>query len=202
MFVSRCSIILLALVDHRYRFRYVNIGTPERCHDAHVYRRSALEAVLQGPTLQMPMVTVNGTTVPPLILCDQAFPLTPNMLKPYPRKDVKKGSPQEGFNRQLSSARRVVENAFGRVKARFRFIMKRMECGVDNARLVVRACCILNNVCEHFNDVVKPQWLSDVATEDRINLLPVCTKDAEADNGQSVRDAISGYLHQRSREMV
>ncbi|CAN7985943.1 unnamed protein product [Ixodes pacificus] len=150
----------------------------------------------------MPMVTVNGTTVPPLILCDQAFPLTSNMLKPYPRKDVKKDSPQEGFNRQLSSARRVVENAFGRVKARFRFIMKRMECEVDNARLVVRACCILNNVCEHFNDGVKPQWLSDVATEDRIYLQPVCTTDAEADNGQSVRDAIAGYLHQRSRHMV
>ncbi|KAM7287999.1 uncharacterized protein ISCGN_031688, partial [Ixodes scapularis] len=196
------SIILLALVDHRYRFRYVNVGTPGRCHDAHVYRRSALAAVLQGPTLQMPMVTVNGTTVPPLILCDQAFPLTSNMLKPYPRKDVKKDSPQEGFNRQLSSARRVVENAFGRVKARFRFIMKRMECEVDNARLVVRACCILNNVCEHFNDGVEPQWLSDVATEDRIYLQPVCTTDAEADNGQSVRDAIAGYLHQRSRQMV
>ncbi|CAN7978825.1 unnamed protein product, partial [Ixodes persulcatus] len=168
------SIILLALVDHRYRFRYVNVGTPGRCHDAHVYRRSALAAVLQGPTLQMPMVTVNGTTVPPLILCDQAFPLTSNMLKPYPRKDVKKDSPQEGFNRQLSSARRVVENAFGRVKARFRFIMKRMEC----------------------------EWLSDVATEDRIYLQPVCTTDAEADNGQNVRDAIAGYLHQRSRHMV
>ncbi|CAN8028555.1 unnamed protein product [Ixodes persulcatus] len=150
-------IILLALVDHRYRFRYVNVGTPGRCHDAHVYRRSALAAVLQGPTLQMPMVTVNGTIMPPLILCDQAFPLTSNMLKPYPRKDVKKDSPQEGFNRQLSSARRVVENAFGRVKARFRFIMKRMECEVDNARLVVRACCILNNVCEHCNDGVEPQ---------------------------------------------
>ncbi|XP_040065408.1 uncharacterized protein LOC120839220 [Ixodes scapularis] len=202
MFVSRFSIILLALVDHRYRFRYVNVGTPGRCHDAHVYRRSALAAVLQGPTLQMPMVTVNGTTVSPVILCDQAFPSTSNMLKPYPRKDVKKGSPQEGFNRHLSSARRVVENTFGKVKARFHFIMKRMECEVDNALLVVRACCILNNVCEDFNDGVEPQWLSDVATEDWVYLQPVCITDAEADNGQSVTDAIAGYLHQRSRQII
>ncbi|KAG0423657.1 hypothetical protein HPB47_000581 [Ixodes persulcatus] len=36
------SIILLALVDHRYRFRYVNVGAPGRCHDAHVFRRSEL----------------------------------------------------------------------------------------------------------------------------------------------------------------
>ncbi|XP_042146329.1 uncharacterized protein LOC115327006 [Ixodes scapularis] len=122
------SIILPVLVDHWYRFRYLNVGTPGQCHDAPVYRRPALAAVLEGRTLQMPMVTVNGTTVPPLILCDQAFHLISNMLKPYPRKNVKKGSPLEDFNRQLSSARRVVENDFGRVKARFRFIMKRMEC--------------------------------------------------------------------------
>ncbi|XP_029829106.2 uncharacterized protein LOC115314182 [Ixodes scapularis] len=150
----------------------------------------------------MSMVTVNGTTVPPLILCDQAFPLTSYMLKPYPRKDVKKGSSQEGFNRQLSSALLVMKDAFGRVKARFRFIMKRVECEVDNARLVVRACCILNIVCEHFKDGVKPQWLSDVATENKIILQPLCTKDAEADNGQSVRDAIAQSLHQLLRQMV
>ncbi|CAN8002244.1 unnamed protein product [Ixodes hexagonus] len=148
------SIILLALVDHRYRFRYVNVGTPGRCHDAHVFARSELASTLEGPTFQTPMVTINGTGVPPLILCDQAFPLMPNMLKPYPRKDVSDKSPQEVFNKRLSSARRVVENAFGRVKARFRFIMKRMECHVDNARLVIRACCILNNGCEHFNDSI------------------------------------------------
>ncbi|KAL3189882.1 hypothetical protein MRX96_020895 [Rhipicephalus microplus] len=31
------SIILLALVDHRYRFRYINVGAPGRCHDSHVF---------------------------------------------------------------------------------------------------------------------------------------------------------------------
>ncbi|KAM7303967.1 hypothetical protein ISCGN_013869 [Ixodes scapularis] len=186
------SIILLALADHRYRFRYVNVGAPGWCHDAHVQRRSAMVAVLQGPTLQMPMVTVNGTTVLPLILCDQAFSLTSNVLKPYPRKDVKKCSLQKGFKRQLSSARRVAENAFGRVKARLRFIMKRMEYKVDKTRLLVRACCNLNNVYEHFNDGVEPKWLSDLATEDKIYLQPVCTADAEAEKGQSVRDAIAG----------
>ncbi|EEC05087.1 hypothetical protein IscW_ISCW004686 [Ixodes scapularis] len=121
----------------------------------------------------MPMVTFNGTTVPPLILCDQASLLTSNMLKPYSRKDFKKDSPQEGFNRKLSPARQVVENAFERVKARFRFIMRRMEC----------------------------EWLSDMETEDKIYLQPVCTTDAEADNG-SVRDAHWRVSTQSSRQMV
>ncbi|EEC13358.1 hypothetical protein IscW_ISCW010095 [Ixodes scapularis] len=60
----RCRIILLALVDHRYRFRYVNVVTQGRCHAAHVYRRSAFAADLQGPTLETPMVTVNRAAVP------------------------------------------------------------------------------------------------------------------------------------------
>lgn len=196
-FVCRYSIILLALVDHRYRFRYVNVGTPGRCHDAHVFRRSALAGILEGPTFQRPMVVINGIDVPPLILCDQAFPLTSNMLKPYPRKSVTENSPHATFNKQLSSARRVVENAFGRVKARFRLIMKRTECNVDNARVIVRACCILNNVCEHFNDGIDSQWLNDVDTDSRVHSQPVCSTDAEAGSGSAVRDAIAAYLHQR-----
>ncbi|KAH7955329.1 hypothetical protein HPB52_000289 [Rhipicephalus sanguineus] len=34
------SVILLALADHRYRFRYTNVGSPGRCHDSFVYGRN------------------------------------------------------------------------------------------------------------------------------------------------------------------
>ncbi|XP_042149020.1 protein ALP1-like [Ixodes scapularis] len=194
------SIILLALVDHRYRFRYVNVGAPGRCHDAHVFRRSELAKVLEGPLFRAPLVTVNGAVVPPLILCDQAFPLTSNLLKPYPRKGLKDSSPEASFNKQLSGARRIVENAFGRVKARFRCIMKRMECHVDNARVIIRACCVLNNICEHFNDGVEPQWVTEVQLYDRMFLQPFCRTDVAAGNGQDVRAAIAAYLHRRNTQ--
>ncbi|XP_040070896.1 uncharacterized protein LOC120843564 [Ixodes scapularis] len=174
---------LLLTYQNRYRFWYVNVGTSGRCHDAHVFRRSALAKILEGPTFTTPMVTINGSAVPPLVLCDQAFPLTCNMLKPYARKSVTGKSPQEKFNRQLSSACRVVENAFGRIKARFRFIMKRLECDEDNARFVIRACYTLNNICEQFNDGVESQWLTEVGTEARFYEQPVCNTDAVAGNG-------------------
>ncbi|XP_064465946.1 uncharacterized protein LOC135377463 [Ornithodoros turicata] len=80
------SVILLALVDHRYRFRSYKI--------------------------------IGGVKVPVIILCDQAFSLTPNLMKPFPETAVLTPA-QKSFNVCLSSARRVVENAFGRVKARF-----------------------------------------------------------------------------------
>ncbi|CAN7947596.1 unnamed protein product, partial [Ixodes hexagonus] len=68
------SIILLALVDHRYLFQYVNVGSPGKCQDANVYGRSPLARLLEN----------YKAARSPLVLCDQAFPLTPNLMKPFP----------------------------------------------------------------------------------------------------------------------
>ncbi|KAL3194663.1 hypothetical protein MRX96_046009 [Rhipicephalus microplus] len=47
------SIILLALVDHRYRFRYINVGAPGRCHDSHVFGYSRISNAIKGPLLKL-----------------------------------------------------------------------------------------------------------------------------------------------------
>ncbi|CAN7975793.1 unnamed protein product [Ixodes persulcatus] len=184
------SIILLAIVDHRYTFRYVNVGSPGKCHDAHVYRNSRLPALLSSLRAETPLV-VNGTAVPPIVLCDQAFPLTPNLMKPFPH-GTQLSVAQGDYNYCLSKSRRIVENAFGRLKARFRIIMKRTETKIENVNSVVRACCILHNVCERFNDPVDPQRLKDIE-EMRAN-QPVCTTEAEEDSGPSVRAALVNYF--------
>lgn len=46
---GRYSIILLALVDHKYRFRFGNVGAPGRCHDSHVYQLPKLVRMVGGP---------------------------------------------------------------------------------------------------------------------------------------------------------
>ncbi|KAL3203058.1 hypothetical protein MRX96_053294 [Rhipicephalus microplus] len=58
------SMILLALVDHRYRFRYTNVGSPGRCHDSFVYGRlnrgQLVSMQLAVPQLlQLPLVTIH-----------------------------------------------------------------------------------------------------------------------------------------------
>ncbi|CAN8011069.1 unnamed protein product [Ixodes pacificus] len=115
------SIILLALVDHRYRFRYINLGTPGRCHDANVYGRSQLRTLVDSVQFQSPTVAIEGTAIAPIILCDQAFPLTTNLLKPF--ASATSETREAVFNYNLSKTRRIVENAFGRLKARFRIIL-------------------------------------------------------------------------------
>ncbi|XP_049527285.1 uncharacterized protein LOC125947044 [Dermacentor silvarum] len=98
------SIILFALVEHKYRFRYINVGSLSRCHDAYVYHRSRLADTVQGPLFRRPLVTISGTAVPLLILCDQAFPLTVNLIKPFSHR-AELSDEQRLFNYNLSKAR-------------------------------------------------------------------------------------------------
>ncbi|XP_037514507.1 uncharacterized protein LOC119390871 [Rhipicephalus sanguineus] len=149
------SVILLALVDHNYMFRFINVGSPGRCHDAHVYHQSNLSRLIERPTFRKPTTTLSNVAVPPLLLCDQAFPLTPNLIKPFASTGC--SDEQKNFNYKLSKTRRIVENAFGRLKARFRFIMKRMEGDISHVPIIIRACCVLNSICEHYSDSVPQQ---------------------------------------------
>ncbi|XP_049528892.1 uncharacterized protein LOC125947697 [Dermacentor silvarum] len=191
------SIVLLALVDHKYRFRYVNVGAPGRSHDAHMFGLSKLSKIIDSPLFETPLATIGSIAVPPIILCDQAFPLARNLMKPFGHRGAMNDA-EKKFNYHLCAARRVVENAFGRLKARFRFTAKRMECRVDNVRLAIRACCVLSNICEHFNDSVHPQWLSEVQQCDAEFPQTSRATEAQVGNGATIRGALVQYYSQRS----
>lgn len=80
----RYSVILLTVVDHRYCFRYMNAGAPGRRHDAYVYGRSWLCQKIERGLLSFPVAIIEHYPVKTIILCGQAFPLTENLLKPFP----------------------------------------------------------------------------------------------------------------------
>ncbi|KAH6937610.1 hypothetical protein HPB50_001899 [Hyalomma asiaticum] len=152
--------------------------------------------MVEGPLFKNPVATIGGVAVPPLVLCDQAFPLTPNLIKPFGHNGPLRAE-QKNFNYHISRVRRVVENAFRRLKARFRFTSKRMECDIANARLVIRACCVLNNTCEHFSDAVPLQWLQEVQQSDSQLPQPERSSDSQIGNANSVRSALVDYFSQR-----
>ncbi|XP_064469812.1 putative nuclease HARBI1 [Ornithodoros turicata] len=190
------SIILLALADHKYQFRYVNVGSPGRCHDSHVYHRSSLCGLVQSSLFESSRMVLQGVNIPVLILCDQAFPLTQNLMKPFPHIGTLTPA-QRRFNYQLSQARRVVENTFGRLKARFRCVLKRMENDIENVPMTIRACCVLRNFCEGFSDQVDQRWMT-VVQEDMTGIeQPGHQCTAREGRAVSVRNALAYYFHQR-----
>ncbi|XP_068723632.1 uncharacterized protein [Montipora capricornis] len=125
------SLILQGLVDFDYRFLDICVGWPGKVHDARVFKNSPLFALCCARTfLPLDMsVMISGVRVPPLILGDSAYALSEWLMKPY--TDRRNLTPDESsFNIKHSTIRVVVENAFGRLKGRFRSISKRLDLNV------------------------------------------------------------------------
>lgn len=81
------SIVLLALVDKKYRFMYADVGCQGRISDGGVFRNSSLLVKLQTNALNLPAPSAlpgSDIIVPFVFVADNAFPLHTNIMKPYP----------------------------------------------------------------------------------------------------------------------
>nr|XP_047129485.1 uncharacterized protein LOC101237154 [Hydra vulgaris] len=139
-----------------------------------------------------------GDSLVPLCLTgDSAFPLTRHLLKPYP-ENLELSEIQKNFNKILCGARRVVENAFGCVRARFRVICKRMECDINFATRIVNACVTLHNICEYYDDIIIIEWLMHHHDD---SLAQPNTVSTTGNNGpgKNFRDSIAKYLYERDK---
>ncbi|KAH7949416.1 hypothetical protein HPB49_009404 [Dermacentor silvarum] len=193
--LARHNVILLALVDHYYVFPYTDVGSPGRCHDAHVYHQSGLSRLLAEHTFRQPTTLIRGVAVPQLILCDQAFLLTPNLIKSF--ASTSSSEEQNHFNYVQLKSCRTVENVFGRLKACFRFVMKGMESDIGNVPVIIRVCCVLNNIGEHFGDAASWQWIGEAQLYDTIFQHPTHTTDALIATGRNIRAAVAMHFHQQ-----
>lgn len=98
------------------------------------------------------------------------------------------------FNYRLSRARMVVECAFGRLKARWRCLLKRNDSDIANLTNIVIACCILHNICESRGDGIIPQWLNEVENHRQAG-------DANQGRGveaEQIRNALVNYFVQEN----
>uniref|UniRef100_A0A3B3SD89 DDE Tnp4 domain-containing protein n=1 Tax=Paramormyrops kingsleyae TaxID=1676925 RepID=A0A3B3SD89_9TELE len=139
------SFILMAVCDARYRFSVVDIGAYGRDSDAGVFSRSQFGSkLIQGKLPLPPPSKLPGSEVlcPQVFVGDEAFPLKVNIMRPYPGTLT---PDQQVYNYRHSRARRVVENAFGILSAKWRVFGKAMECSIDSAQHITKACVALHN---------------------------------------------------------
>ena len=85
--------------------------------------------------------------IPVCIIGDSAYPINAWLMKPF-CNNPSLTPQQKRYNYRLSQARTVVENAFGRLKGRWRRLMKRNDMHTKHIPVVISACCILHNLCE------------------------------------------------------
>lgn len=105
--------------------------------------------------------------------------------------EIKIGMPilEKNFNYRLSSARMSVENSFGRLKARWRILLKKPDVHVDTMRKIIRTCILLHNFCEMSKENVYERWMQEVAVEERQLLQQADPRNhPQENNSENIQD--------------
>ena len=165
------SIVLMALVDARYRFLWVDVGGVGSSNDASIWNQCSLKEHLEDETLNIPPpaklskdrplpkktpaglpilgedgepVMEDPLDVPYFFIGDDAFALSINMMKPISRLHMT--YEQSVYSYRISRARRCVENAFGILAHRWRVLYKAMGFHVEKCRCIIKTCIVLHNL--------------------------------------------------------
>lgn len=136
----------MALADANYKFTYINIGVNGRISDGGVFNQCSLSEQLENNTLHVPdsrSLPGRNKKVPFVIVADDAFAMRSYIMKPYPFRNLH--GTQRIYNYRLSRARRVIENVFGIISARFRLLRKTIELEPKKNSIIVSAICVLHN---------------------------------------------------------
>lgn len=185
------SIILQGVVDGRGKFWNVFAGLAGSLHNTEVLRLSHVwELASQGNLLPAHTRTIGTVSVGYYILGDLSYPLQDWLLTPF-HDTGQLTAQQHTFNQKVSQARLVVEEAFGRLKGRWRFLVKRNICDINLLKSMLLTCCALHNLCEDRGDGFESSW-------DVCEPMPpepcVAVPQAAQEDGRDIRDALMQYL--------
>ena len=140
------SVVLMAMVDSKYRFVWGSCGFPGNSHDSIIFQSTeSWKDIQDNDLIQNIGQQVGKSIIPPLILGDSAFPLQPWLMKPYTNAVLT--PEQRNFNYRLSRARMVTEGAYGQLKGRWRALLRKSESSAAEVKKAALACMVLHNIC-------------------------------------------------------
>ena len=186
------AIVILGTVDARGLFINVNVGNPGSAGDAASFQRSLLKRRLASRKwLNAPPQTINGVDVLPYLVADSAFALSTYITKCYSNQTLT--DEQYTFNYRVIRTRRVVEQAFGRLKGRFRILAHNNLNDPRFASQVALVCCALHNKLETWASPFEPAWLTEpgiahpgMNEQQNHQCYP---------GGEAMRTALAQYVH-------
>nr|CAI5820534.1 unnamed protein product [Callosobruchus analis] len=126
---------------------------------------------------------------------DEAFGLSPHLLRPYSGKQL--ASHKGVFNYRLSRARRYIECTFGIMSNKWRILHRPMDVDINFAVDIIKCLCILHNFVRkrdgyRFEDTLTVVGLEDGGNGDNININRSLNR---------YRDALANYFVSSSGEV-
>lgn len=169
-YLGHYSIVLLGIADAKYKFTYVNIGAYGSSSDGGILTNSELGRLLQSGNINFPpesSLLQGEPAIPYFLVGDEAFGLREWCMVPYAGRFLQEDL--QHFNKRLSRARRVVENAFGILAARWRIFHRTICAKPETVELLIKATIILHNLlCESNSHNYAPPRFVDTEVDGEI----------------------------------
>ena len=198
---KHCAIIILGTVDACGIFTNVNAGRAGSAGDAAVYATSRLyrkidqHKWLTVDEAEHEKLRIEGTYIRPYLVGDSAFPLSATLMKCYDDNNALEPH-QRTFNHRLIRTRRVVEQAFGRLKGRYHILVDNNLSDPHFASEVALVCCALHNICERWNCPMEDTWLVNSATYNSFHPGPNDADNEDYDEaGWAIRNKLARHVH-------
>ena len=124
----------------------IDIAEAGRQSDGGVFSNSNLGYAIVNDLLDFPEpenVNDSDFRLPFVFVADDAFPMRTNLVKPYSafHLDLEKLI----TNYRISRGRRIIENSFGILAARFRIFRRRILASVETVESLTECCVALYN---------------------------------------------------------
>ncbi|XP_035022999.1 protein ANTAGONIST OF LIKE HETEROCHROMATIN PROTEIN 1 [Hippoglossus stenolepis] len=197
------SVLSQVAVSGRGQFWDVCASFPGGTDPAEILQSSSLwTTAAEGGLSPAPLPVFMGRPLRYVLLGEACYPLQSWLMKPYPEQRGRGAihaaltEPQRLFNRRLSRARRVSDEALLRLRARWQCLSKRNDCGLDVVPTMILACCILHNICESHGDAFTAEWLAEVAQSEspQPSHKQLPSTSVEQSQGEEVRHLFSDYF--------
>lgn len=180
------SIVLQAVIDSNGKFIDIFVGYPGSTHDSRIFRNSPLYHIFNSSFSSSSSIIPSNA----YILGDAGYPCQNWLITPY-RDNGRLTQKQTYYNVKHSQTRISVEQAFGKLKSRFRCLINPIATSLETVILIITSSCILHNICEERQEDMLDD---DEYFDDQNHFQTLSNNNSTYEVTNSVRDNLANYL--------